>query len=379
MRIAVDGRLLDIRKTGGTQYTRRLIEGVAKAAPHSELIVLRQHAEESLTSLLNVRQLALPEALLGDEQWEQLRLPALLRELRPDLYFAPTSVTPALRCCPTVVVVYDLGFLLHPEFYAPALRQYLRKWVPPTARNADAVITMTEHARRDVARMLDVAVDRTHIVPGAPDEAFRSAASEAQVQELCQSLGLRQPFVLCLSSSEPNKNLPRLIAAYAQARRADAKDWQLVLAGAAGAAEPQLQAALTALGREADVVPLGFVPEELLPVLCHACGGFAFPSIFEGFGLPVLEAMAAGKPVLCSEHGAVAEVAGNAALTVDVQSVEAMAAGLATLISDVSLRSDLGDTARRRAAEFTWDQSSRRLLDVFDRVTGTLPQPGKSE
>lgn len=379
MRIAVDGRLLDIRKTGGTHYTRRLIVGLAKAAPDRELTVLRRQADDRLPALGNVRQLALPGAILGDEQWEQLRLPLLLRELRPDVYFAPTSVVPAIRCCPTVAVVYDLGFLLHPEFHDPALRQYLRKWVPPSARNADAVIAMTEHVRGDVARLLEVAEDRTFIVPGAPDEAFRSAVSEAQVQELCRSLGLRQPFVLCVSSSELNKNLPRLIAAYAQARAVGTDGWQLVLAGPAGAAEPQVEAALRALGHETNVVRLGFVAEELLPALCHACSVFAFPSLFEGFGLPVLETMAAGKPVLCSNIGAVAEVAGHAALTVDVQSIEAMATGLGSLMSDASLRDDLGGRARQRAAEFTWDQSSRRLLDVFDQLTGTSPQTRQAQ
>lgn len=367
MRIVIDGRLLDVRKTGGTQYTRGLIDGLATAAPDHELLVLRRQAGDGPRFLENVQQLVLPEAVLGDERWEQLRLPVVLRELRPDVYLATTSVATAVRCCPTAVVVYDLGFLLHPEFYAPSLGQYLRKWVPPSARNADAVIVMTEQVRGEVVRLLEVPEERTHVVPGAADGPFREAVPEDRIAGTCRSLGLRQPFVLCVSSSEANKNLPRLIDAYALARLEVPRDWQLVLAGPAGATEPQVQAALAALDQR-DVVRLGFIPDEVLPMLCHACSVFVFPSTFEGFGLPVLEAMAAGKPVLCSDSGAAAEVAGDGALTVNVQSTEALAAGLTTLMSNGSTRDDLSARAQKRAAAFTWEESGRRLLDVLEHV-----------
>lgn len=367
MRIVIDGRLLDVRKTGGTQYTRGLIDGLAAAAPDHELLVLRRQADEAPRLLENVQQLVLPEAVLGDERWEQLRLPVVLRELRPDVYLAATSVATAVRCCPTAVVVYDLGFLLHPEFYAPSLRQYLRKWVPPSARNADAVIVMTEQVRDEVVRLLEAQEERTHVVPGAADGPFREAVPEDRIEGTCRSLGLRQPFVLCVSSSEANKNLPRLIGAYALARSEAAEHWQLVLAGPAGAAEPQVQAALAALDQR-EVVRLGFIPDEDLPALFRACSVFAFPSTFEGFGLPALEAMAAGRPVLCSDSGAVAEVVGDGALTVDAQSTEALAAGLSTLMSDASVRDELSARAQKRAAEFTWEGSGKRLLDVLEHV-----------
>lgn len=369
MRIVIDGRLLEVRKTGGTQYSRRLISGLAALAPHHELLVLRRQASGEFAACPNVHELAFAEAALGDERWEQLQLPIILRQLQPEVFLSLTSVAPAIRCCPTATVVYDLGFWQHPEFYEPPLRRYLRRWLPSSALRAEAVVCLTAAVTRDVEMLYGVPANRLHVVPGAPDEVFSEAVSPAQISQLGQTWGLTRPFVLCVSSSERNKNLPRLVAAFEQARRQLAGDWQLVLVGPPGAAEAQLQAAIARLAQPASVVRLGFLPDPALPTLYQACTIFAFPSVFEGFGLPVLEAMAAGRPVLCSATGAVAEVTAGAALGVNVHSVEALAAALTQLLEEPQRREQLSAQARRRASEFSWHTSSALLLQALEGIT----------
>jgi len=373
MRIVVDGRLLDVRKTGGTQYTRRLLEGVAALAPQHELVVLRREQTGEFANHANIHELELPEATLGNERWEQLQLPLVLRELHPEVFFSPTSVTPAVHCCPTAVVVYDLGFWQHPEFYAPSLRSYLRRWLPPSAVNAQAVVCLSQTVKHDVTGLLGVAPDLVHVVPGAPDEVLSEPVSPERSDQLCEALGLRRPFVLCVSSSEYNKNLPRLVTAFERVRLQADGEWQLVLAGPPGAAERQLQDTLAKLSQPSSVVRLGFLSEDTLPVLYHACEVFAFPSVSEGFGLPALEAMAAGKAVLCSDDGAVAEVVGDAALGVEVHCVETLASGLSQLLTDNTLRERLGRQAFSRASEFNWSNSSERLLRVLEALAAISP------
>lgn len=366
MRVAVDARLLDICKTGGTQYTRRLLESLAMAAPADEFVVVRRRSDDSFAPWPNLRQLAVAEAVLGDERWEQLRLPLLLRDLAPDVYFAPTSILPAVRVCPAVTVVYDLGFLRHPQFYSQGLRGYLRRWLPPSARRADAVVCLSAAVVAEVQQLVGVAAARLHVVAGAADESFALPAGSAATGRLCSELGLRRPFVLCVSSSERNKRLPDLVAAFASARAgAGADDWQLVLAGPEGAAEAELREAVQASPCASAVKRLGFVPDDLLPLLYQACEVFAFPSCYEGFGLPALEAMAAGRPVICADSGAVAEVAAGAARMVPAADAAALASALAGLMADAPLRQSLGARARMRAADYTWSRSAEALLEVF--------------
>lgn len=369
MRIVIDGRLLDVRKTGGTHYTRCLVTALAVQAPQHELLVLRRQAGPDFAACPNVRGIPLADAVLGDEQWEQLHLPVVLAQLQPTAFLSFTSLAPAIRCCPTVVVVYDLGFLQHPGFYAPALRRHLRRWLPPAARRADAVVCLSAAVQADLITDLGLAPGRVHIVPGAPDAAFARPVPEADLAKLCDTLGLQRPFVLCVSSSEPNKNLARLVTAFGQARpRADAAPWQLALVGPPGGAEAPLREALGRLEPSAPVVRLGFQPDAVLPALYQACEVFAFPSVFEGFGLPALEALAAGRPVLCADTGAVAEVTAGAALQVAVHDTRALAEGLAQLMGSPDRRAQLRASARVRAQAFTWDQSGARLHEALQQA-----------
>ncbi|MEN6642397.1 MAG: glycosyltransferase family 1 protein [Armatimonadia bacterium] len=368
MRVAIDGRLLDVRKTGGTQYTCRLIAGMADLSSDTELVVLRERSSPDLASLGNVREICLPDARLGDEMWEQLRLPTVLRDLQPDVYFAPTSVLPMIRSCPMVSVVYDLGFLQHPEFYAPSLRGYLRKWLPAWVRRADAIVCLASSLRDDLADLVDVQRERVHLVPGAPDEILRRPVGQADLDEFCRSRQLRHPFVLSLSSSEPNKNLPRLVAAFGQSRTGIEDQWQLVLAGPPGAAESQVLEAISQLPHRESVVRLGYVPDEDLPALYQACDIFAFVSLFEGFGLPLLEAMAAGRTIMCSNVNPLTEIAGAAAVTVDPASVDSIEGGLRALMVDSTMRQQLAERASDRAREFSWRRSSEALLRLLRRA-----------
>lgn len=155
MRVVVDGRLLDIRKTGGTEYSRQLLRYAAEQAPQDEFLIIRA-TESDAVPLPNVCPIVVSEARLGNSHWEQLEWPLLLRRLAPDVLLSFTTITPVIRCCPAVVVAYDLGFLLHPEFHQSALRQQLREWAVPSLQRADQVVCLSETVRRELRQVLDI-------------------------------------------------------------------------------------------------------------------------------------------------------------------------------------------------------------------------------
>ena len=372
MRIVMDCRLLGAPRAGSAYYTLGLLHGLAAQDAASQYVLLCQRPLDDLPSDPRFEPRFLPEAALCDPRWEQLQLPAEVRALKPDLYFAPTSVLPMLRCCPQVTVVYDLGFVHHPEFYAPALRGYLRPWVTASAQNAAAVVCLSQYVRADVAATWGLAADKLYVVPGAPHPRFRPPEDTQAAAAVCQRHGVRKPYVLSVASLEANKNLPRLLAAFAQANALNDEAWQLVLTGRPGGATAEIQAAVARHGLANCTVLTGFVPDTDLPALYSAADLFAFVSLYEGFGLPPLEAMACGAPVLASKATSLPEVLGDAALLVDPYDGDGIAQGLSRLMSGASLRHTLAERGRVQASRYSWEQSVQALLEVLD----TVAQPG---
>lgn len=297
--------------------------------------------------------------------WEQLLLPRLLRggALHHGLAYALPRACPV----PAVVTFHDLSFLLFPQAFRRLRRWYLTLATRSAARRAAAVITVSEHTRRDAIRLLSLSPERVHAVPHGVEEAFRPRPPD-EVEAFRVARGLAQSFFLSVATLEPRKNLAALLEAYAALRREEPRAWPLLIGGAVGWHASPLFERYRELGLEDSVRFLGYLPPAELPLWYNAATVFLYPSLYEGFGLPVLEAMACGTPVLTSDASSLPEVAGQAALIVDPRRVQSLSQGLLDLYRDAGLRAELGQRGVTRAARYSWRATARQTLAVYERV-----------
>jgi glycosyltransferase involved in cell wall biosynthesis len=266
-----------------------------------------------------------------------------------------------------VLTVHDLAFLLYPECADARLRDYLMAAVPRSVRSASFVVADSENTRNDVICLLGAVPERTAVIPGGVEPRFRPATEEA-IATVRRTLGLTAPFILTLGMMEPRKNWQGLIQAYSQARARHHLPHQLVLAGPRGWLWESIIEERERSPFRNDVVLVGFVPDADLPALYSAAEAFAFPSFYEGFGLPPLEAMACGTPVVVSNAASLPEVVGDAALKVSPEDVDGLADALAQLILDEGVRTRLRAAALERAATFTWTRAAEQILEVYRQV-----------
>jgi len=296
--------------------------------------------------------------------WEQCVQPFVLRRLGADLAHGPVFVAPLAAPCPVVVTVHDLSFVRFPRLFRPANRLYLGALTRLSARRARRVIAVSAHAADETAHLLGVPRARIDVVYHGVDPQFRPLPAET-VQRFRAAAGLPERFVLFLGTLEPRKNLVRLVEAFARLRDPALK---LVIAGGRGWYDEEVHARVEALELNDRVVFPGYVPAEDLPLWYNAAAVFAFPSLYEGFGMPVLEAEACGTPVLTSNCSALPEAAGDGALLVDPLQVEAIAAGLERLFHDETLRGELRQRGLAHAARFTWQQTAAETVAVYRRA-----------
>lgn len=296
--------------------------------------------------------------------WEQTGLAWASYRQRLDLLHGLAYATPLAAPCPTVVTVHDLSFVRYPQTLRVMNRLYLRAVTRLSVGKAARVIAVSAYTRDELARAWAIPRAKVTVVPNGLDRAFHPADAKA-VAEFRRRRGLPERFILSVGTLEPRKNQTRLVQAYAAMHRRDVK---LVLVGGKGWDYREVFAQVERLGLARDVVFAGFVPAEELPWWYRAAEVFVYPSLYEGFGLPVLEAMASGTPVVTSTASSLPEVAGDAALLVDPYDVEAMAQAISRLLDDEPLRAELVGRGLRRAATYSWARTAAETIAVYQDV-----------
>lgn len=299
---------------------------------------------------------------------------AAARALRLDLVHDPVGVSPftlgrwAGRFR-RVVNVHDAVAFRYPEGYPPLNRFVHRRFVPATLRNVDAVTTVSHDALRDVCRFLEWPAERTFVVPNGVSPHFRPVERQ-RARMIASRYGLSEPYILSVGSQQARKNIPRLVAAYALVRE-QFPHHRLAIAGPTQWDYAAVREIVTDRRLHDGVRVLGYVPEADLPALYSAADAFVFPSLYEGFGVPVIEAMACGAPVICSAATSLPEIAGDAAWLVDPLDVPALAEAIAALLGDSHRAESLRQRGFARAAAFTWQRSAEATGQVYQAVAAS--------
>ena len=308
--------------------------------------------------------------------WEQVVQPFALRKERVDLLHALAFVTPLLSPCPSVVTIYDLSFLLYPDSFKRFKRFYLGLFTRLSARRARRIIAISESTKRDVVRLLGVPPEKVEVVYCGIDEAFHPLAplspqswgERGEVDAFRSKRGLPERFILFVGTIEPRKNVTRLIEAFASLRPCDFANLKLVIGGAKGWFYQDVFARVEELGLEGEVMFPGYIPVSELPLWYNAAELFVYPSLYEGFGLPLLEAMACGTPVVTANTSSLPEVVGEAGLTVDPLDVAGLAEAMRRVLDDEALRQEMRKRGLQRAKGFSWTKTAQETVQVYRRA-----------
>jgi glycosyltransferase involved in cell wall biosynthesis len=374
MRIAIDATALPPILGGAGNYILRLVAGIRALETGDRVFVLAKTQDVDRlgpwtagVEPVAVRLGARPVRLA----WEQTLLPRALGRLDIDVLHSPHYTTPlyAVRAR-RVVTFHDMIFLLYPEYHLRTKVVFFRTMIRLAARRADHVIADSNATRDDAVRLLGMSPTSITTVPLAADKRFVPNLDAHRVDEVCCRYGLQRPFILTVSTLEPRKNLTAAIRTLARIRESGL-DCSLVIAGVKGWGYSATFQELSRSDIARYVTVLGFVPQDDLPALYKASAVFLYPSRYEGFGLPTLEAMACGTPVVASNRSSIPEVVGAGGTLVDPDDIEAMAQATAHLLRNPSARAEHSRRAIRRAAEFSWEQTARLTYGVYERVAAT--------
>ena len=295
--------------------------------------------------------------------WEQVVWPWQLRQHRINLLHSMAFVTPLLSRCPAVITVYDLSFYHFPERFPALQRFYLSSQTRRSCQRARRVITISESSRQDVHRFLAVPLDQIDVVVPGVDLIYRPLP-ETEVTAFRQKHNLDR-FVLHVGTLQPRKNIPVLIQAMAHL---DDPTIKLVLVGGKGWLYDDIFRQVQALGLEERVVFTGYVPDDELPLWYNAAALLVFPSVYEGFGLPVVEAMACGTPVIASNSSSIPEAVGEAGLLFDPNDVESLTNQMTAVLTDATLHSKLHQQGLEQAQRFSWERAGRETAAVYRRA-----------
>ncbi len=370
MRIAIDASSVPARPAGAGVYAIELARAMIERDRHDGYALFaRGHwLDNEIAAHRNWRIERVHAASRAARlTWEQVQLPRALRRLAVDVLHSTHHTLPlAPASFRRVVTIHDVTFFRIPERYPPARRLYMQTLTRLAARVADAIIVPSNTVRDDVIKALHAPPEKIATVYEAAASRFKPVAPDA-ASAVAREYGVDGPYVLSVGSLEPGKNRSRLIRAVGMMRDAGSPCRLVIVGQKAWHYEAEF-ALVERLSLGDRISYLGYVAEDDLPALYGGATAFAFPSLYEGFGLPVIEAMACGTPVLTSNLSATEEVAGGAAVLVDPLSIEEIRHGLASLLNEPSLREELTAKGLARAAEFSWRRAADETHAVYERA-----------
>lgn len=369
MRIAIDARKL--RDYGIGTYLRNLVRQLARQDTVNEYVLLCRGGDCAVATDLAPNFRAVPENAGEYSIKEQFTIPADLRREAVQLFHAPHYVLPPLTPCRAVVTIHDCIHLRFPQYLPSRLGYaYARATMWAAAHRAARVLTVSEASKRDILRYFRVPESRIDVIYNAIDERFWQEPSRGQIERVRQRYQLIAPFILYAGNIKPHKNLERLIEAFHVMRQehADLGDVQLLIIGDEISKYATLRRAVHRHKLHKHVRFFGFVPDETLAALYRLADVFVFPSLYEGFGLPPLEAMASGTPVIASNVSSLPEVLGTAALMIDPYEPAEIADAMRRVLVDPALRADLRAKGLARAREFSWERSIGRVRQIYAEV-----------
>ena len=367
MRVAIDARKL--HDFGIGTYTRNLLRHLARIDRDSEYLLLCHQPDLGIGAQLGPNFRTVLEPSPNYSVREQIHVPWLLHRERPDVFHAPHYVLPPAVGCRSLVTIHDCIHLVFPQ-YLPnrAAYVYAKASMWSAARRSNRILTVSEASKRDIIRFLNVPPEKIVVVHNAIDERFRVTPSEEAIARVRERYQLDHRFVLYVGNIKPHKNLVRLIEAFDRLRKCGFDELTLLIIGDEISKLPALRRAVHSHKLHKHVRFLGYLPDETLAVLYRLAVVFVFPSLSEGFGLPPIEAMACGAPVVTSNVSSLPEVTGGAAVLVDPYDVESIADGIARVLNNPALREELRVKGIARALDFSWERSVARTREIYQEV-----------
>ncbi len=387
MHIAINAQLVSFsdnyRNGGISRYIRYLLNELARQQGHHTYTIFvngqevadRLLQEQPVAGHLTYVPVAWSESRpLARVAWEQLRLPSLLKERHVDVFHSPANVLPEMlpRNCAGVVTLHDLAFLRYPRVLTRAKRLYHRVFTMRSLHRATRIIANSESTKRDAISLAGIAPERIQTVYPCIDARFSHVITNEAISTFRQNNGLQDGYILYLGTLEPRKNIPTLLDAYARLRSQHGRQEKLVLAGSKGWLYDEVFQRVQTLGLASEVIFPGFVSDEDQLLWYHAASAFAYPSLYEGFGFPVTEALACGIPVVTSNLSSLPEAGADLALTVAPGDAEEMTSALARALTDEELRLRCRSGASTVAARFSAKTMVEHTIDVYEQAAHLL-------
>lgn len=376
MRIGIDIRSLIFTRAGISSYTCNLIKSLAEIDKENEYILFcNTKSQYNWAGYDNIKEKVLRLPHLGsltERIWEEIFLPRGIASMEVDIFHGPRFTLPSKKPCKFIVTIHDLAFKKFPQLVTRGGFNYFNAHVESAVKKADGIIAVSYNTREDLVNLFDVDGNRIEVIYEGIDENYHIIEDRKELKEAGDRYGLPEKFILFVGTVEPRKNLVRLIEAFNKLKMKKLIEHSLVIAGGKGWLYNDVFETVERLKLEQDVIFTGYIPESDLPLIYNLADLFVYPSLYEGFGLPPLEAMACGVPVITSNVSSLPEVAGDAALLVDPCNVPAIAGLIEQVLGNNGLREKMIEKGFERAGKFSWEDAAKKTMTVYREVVENL-------